>query len=192
MQVQTRAVAWLSFPSTTCSSTCRQHTDGSALPAGPLPAEGADAALPAPHRMHCRSPPPAAEKERARDDKHRDEPAGRQLAWRATLYFVSKAALPLLPLPAPGRGGQAGVSQPGARQGCSPRSNRLAPKPKGWGAHFAWPKTTPPPRPASGVGAKLEEGTGPKIRPTCREAGELEMGHLGGILLDFPRFVREG
>lgn len=100
----------------------------------------------------------------------------------ATLYFVSKAAFPLLSLPAPGRGGQAAVSQPGARQGCSPRSNGLVPKPQGRaGGSLCLAKDHPPSAPGSGVEAKLEVDTATKIRPTREEAGELETGHFKGF-----------
>lgn len=129
-----------------------------ALPSGMLPAEGEDAALPASCCM-CRClPRPAAEKERARDDTHRDKAAGK-------LPFPSSCLL------------CRGWCESGARQGCSRRRNRLVPKPQMCEAHFAWPKTTP----ISGVEAKLEEDKGPKIRSTPREAGELRTGHFRGF-----------
>lgn len=51
-------------------------------------------------------------------------------------------------------------------------SNKLVPKPQGWGARLLGQRATQP-TPGSAVEAKLEENTGPKMRPTHGEAGEL-------------------
>lgn len=64
--------------------------------------------------------------ERARDDKHRDKPTRWHLTWHHAVFCRQSCPSPRPT--APGRGGQAGGSQPRARQGCSLRSNRLSPK----------------------------------------------------------------
>lgn len=177
VQGQTRALAWLS---------CRLLQR--------MPAAGRCAA---PQRGRCqqrermqRCPHPAAcaaarldllqrKREPGMTNTGTSQP-GWQLAWPRAVFLSAQPSFPsscCLRLAAAGRLVRASLG-PGkdAPQGAT----GWYPSPRGWGGSLCLDKDHPDTL-GRGVEARLEEDTGPKIRPAHREAGQLGTGHFRGF-----------